>query len=212
MNTRNDIDEKVMAATLEGDVNLLYALIQEDPYVLEYIDSIPFVETPLHIAASMGHIHFATEIMRLKPSFAWKLNQQGFSPIHVAMQNNQKKMVLRFLDINKELARIKGREGLTPLHLACEKGEIDLLTNFLFVCPNSIEDVNMRGETALHIAVKNNQFEALHVLVGWLNTVHQRGSMKLEKLLLNSKDELGNTILHISALNNDSKVTFYSYF
>ncbi|KAL5063574.1 hypothetical protein RYX36_025311 [Vicia faba] len=205
MNTRNDIDEKVMAATLEGDVNLLYALIQEDPYVLEYIDLIPFVETPLHVAASMGHIHFATEIMRLKPSFAWKLNQQGFSPIHLAMQNNQKKMVLRFVDIHKELVRIKGREGLTPLHLACEKGEIDLLANFLFVCPNSIEDVNVRGETALHIAVKNKQFEALHVLVGWLNKTHQRGSMKLEKLLLNSKDEIGNTILHISALNSDSK-------
>lgn len=212
MNTRNDIDEKVMAATLEGDVNLLYTLIQEDPYVLEYIDSIPFLDTPLHIAASMGHIHFATEIMRLKPSFAWKLNQQGFSPIHLAMQNNQKKMVLRFVDINKELARIKGREGITPLHLACKNGEIDLLAKFLSVCPNCVEDVNMRGETALHIAVKNKQFEALHVLVGWLNKTHQRGSMKLEKSLLNSKDEIGNTILHISAQNNDSKVTFYSYF
>ncbi|KAI5418845.1 hypothetical protein KIW84_043173 [Lathyrus oleraceus] len=205
MNTRNNIDEKVMAATLEGDVNLLYTLIQEDPYVLEYIDSIPFLDTPLHIAASMGHIHFSTEIMRLKPSFAWKLNQQGFSPIHLAMQNNQKKMVLRFVDINKELARIKGREGITPLHLACKDGEIDLLAKFLSVCPNSIEDVNMRGETALHIAVKNKQFEALHVLVGWLNKTHQRGSMKLEKSLLNSKDEIGNTILHISAQNNDSK-------
>lgn len=201
----NDIDYKLKVAAQEGDINLLYTLIEEDPYVLEYIDLIPFVETSLHIAASMGHVQFATEIMRLKPSFAWKLNQQGFSPIHLALQNNQKSMVLRFVDMNKELVRIKGKEGLTPLHLACQSGEIDLLANFLFVCPNSIEDVTVRGETALHIAVKNEQYESLHVLVGWLKTTRQRGARELEKLILNYKDETGNTILHISALNNDLK-------
>jgi len=209
MNTMNDIDYKVKVATLEGDINLLYVLIEEDPYVLEYIDLIPFVETPLHIAASMGHVQFSTEIMRLKPSFARKLNQQGFSPIHLAMQNNQKSMVLRFVDMNKELVRIKGREGLTPLHLACQNGEVDLVANFLFVCPNSVEDVTVRGETALHIAVKNEQYEALHVLVGWLKTTRQRGAREFEKLVLNYKDEKGTTVLHISALNNDLKVTFY---
>ncbi|GAU46593.1 hypothetical protein TSUD_186620 [Trifolium subterraneum] len=115
-------------------------------------------------------------------------------------------MVLRFIDINKELVRIKGREGLTPLHLASQNGEIDLLANFLLVCPNSIQDVTMRSETALHIAVKNNQYEALHVLVGWLKTTRQRGAREREKLILNCKDETGNTILHICALNNDSKM------
>ncbi|RHN41843.1 putative ankyrin repeat-containing domain, PGG domain-containing protein [Medicago truncatula] len=205
MNTMNDIDYKLKVAAQEGDINLLYTLIEEDPYVLEYIDLIPFVETPLHIAASMGHVQFATEIMRLKPSFAWKLNQQGFSPIHLALQNNQKSMVLRFVDMNKELVRIKGKEGLTPLHLACQSGEIDLLANFLFVCPNSIEDVTVRGETALHIAVKNEHYESLHVLVGWLKTTRQRGAREFEKLVLNYKDEKGNTVLHISALNNDLK-------
>jgi len=65
------------------------------------------------------------------------------------------------------------------------------------------------GETAFHIAVKNEQYEALHVLVGWLKTNRQRGARELEKLTLNCIDEMGNTILHISALNNDSKVTLY---
>ncbi|GAU50401.1 hypothetical protein TSUD_409450 [Trifolium subterraneum] len=206
MNSRNDIDEKMKAASTEGDVNLLYKLIEEDPYVLEYIDLIPFVQTPLHIDASIGHLQFGTEIMRLKPSFAWKLNQQGFSPIHLAMQNNQKNMVFRFVDINKELVRIKGREGLTPLHVASQNGEIDLLANFLLVCPNSIQDVTMRSETASHIAVKNNQYEALHVMVSWLKTTRQRAATEMEKLILDCKDENGNNILHISAQNNDLKV------
>lgn len=114
--------------------------------------------------------------MRLKPSFSFKLNQQGFSPIHLAIQNNSKILVLRFVEINKNLVRIKGREGLTPLHIACENGEIELLANFLFVCPNSIEDVNVRGECGLHIAVKSKQYEALDVLVGWLKRNCQKGA------------------------------------
>lgn len=207
MNTSND--EKLKAAGEEGDINLLYTLIQEDPLVLEHIDSIPFVETPLHVAAYAGHLQFATEVMRLKPSYAWKLNQQGFSPIHLAMLNNKKRMVLRLVDINKDLVRVKGREGLTPLHFASQIGNADLLANFLFACPDSIEDVTVRGETALHVAAKNNQYEALQVLVGWLNTTRQKSARELEKIILNWKDEDGNTILHISALSNDSKVTFY---
>ncbi|XP_027910483.1 ankyrin repeat-containing protein BDA1-like [Vigna unguiculata] len=143
--------------------------------------------------------------MRLKPSFAWKLNQQGFTPIHLAMQQKHKRMVLRFVDINKGLVRAKGREGFTPLHFASEIGEIDLLANFLMACPESIEDVSVRCETALHIAVRYQQYEALQVLVGWLKRTCQRSAMQIEKTVLNWKDEAGNTILHVSALINHSK-------
>src|ERR1044072_3940729 len=166
MSTENGVILKVSAQT--GDINLLYTVIEDDPYVLQNIDLIPFVETPLHTAASMGHLQFATEVMRLKPSFAWKLNQQGFSPIHLAMQNGQKKMVLRFVEMDSNLVRVKGREGLTPLHLASQTGEVDLLASFLYACPDTIKDVTVTSETALHIAAKNKQYEALQVLVGWL--------------------------------------------
>ncbi|CAJ2663077.1 unnamed protein product [Trifolium pratense] len=47
----------------------------------------------------MGHLELATEIMILKSSFALKLNHQGFSPIHLAMQNNQ--TLLEFKGGNK---------------------------------------------------------------------------------------------------------------
>jgi hypothetical protein len=80
MNTH--IGSRLNAGALAGDIDLLYTVIQDDPSILDEIDLIPFIETPMHIAASMGHLQFATEIMTLKPSFAWKLNPQGFSPIH----------------------------------------------------------------------------------------------------------------------------------
>ncbi|MCH84557.1 ankyrin repeat-containing protein [Trifolium medium] len=206
MNTNNG-EQQLKAAAQEGDIDLLYTVIQDDPTIFERIDLIPFVETPLHIAASMGHLQFATEIMMLKPSFALKLNQHGYSPIHLAMQNGQKSMVYRLLNINKELVKVQGRECLTPLHFASQIGEVELLADFLFACPESIEYLAVRCETALHIAVKNEQYEALQVLVGWLKTNIQRGAVELEKKILNQKDEAGNTILHISALRSEPQCT-----
>ncbi|CAI8608389.1 unnamed protein product [Vicia faba] len=71
MNTNSG--DQLNAAAQTDDIDLLYTVIHDDPWILEIIDSIPFVETPLHIAASLGHIRFAIEIINLKPSFVWKL-------------------------------------------------------------------------------------------------------------------------------------------
>ncbi|PNX92472.1 ankyrin repeat-containing protein [Trifolium pratense] len=204
MNSTTNLD-KLKAAGEAGNIDMLYAVIQVDSSILEIIDSNQFVETPLHISASRGHLRFAIEVMNLKPSFALKLNQQGFSPVHLAMQTDQKRMVSRLVDINKDLVRVKGREGITPLHFASQIGEIELLAKFLFACPDSIEDVTASGETALHIALKNNNYEALHLLVDFLTTNIKKGARELEYKILNYKDDADNTILHISALNNEAQ-------
>ncbi|XP_058744495.1 ankyrin repeat-containing protein BDA1-like [Vicia villosa] len=200
MNTNSG--DQLKAAAETGDIDLLYTVIHHDPWILENIDSIPFVETPLHIAASLGHIRFAIEIMKLKPSLALKLNPQGFSPVHLAMQNDQKRMLFRFVCMNNDLVRIEGREGLTLLHFASQIGEVDFLAKFLFVCPKSIEDVTGKGETALHIAVKNEQYEALDLLVCFLRKSIVRGAKMIQYEILNWKDEDDNTIMHILAQRN----------
>jgi hypothetical protein len=95
---------------------------------------------------------------------------------------------------------------VTPLHFAIEIDEVDLFANFIFSCPESIEHLTVKRETALHIAVKNQRYEALQILVGWLNTNEQRGAKELEKKILNQEDEEGNTILHISVLSTYLRV------
>ncbi|KAL4601347.1 hypothetical protein ACB092_11G266400 [Castanea dentata] len=116
----------------------------QDVKLLEHIDELTFVNTPLHIVASAGNIQFAMEMIFLKPSFARKLNQNGFSPIHIALQNG-----------HIELVR---RECLTPLHYVVESGEhLDLLKEFLSFCPDSIIDKDNEGNTVLNIAISKNQ-------------------------------------------------------
>ncbi|XVF83504.1 hypothetical protein PTKIN_Ptkin16aG0493800 [Pterospermum kingtungense] len=200
------MDPRLREASRAGNIDALYALIQEDPYLLQHIDQVPFFDTPLHIAASAGKLSFAVEIMNLKPSFARKLNQFGFSPLHLALQNNHIQLVLRLVSIDKDLVRVKGKEGITPLHFVTRQGNLDVLVAFLNACPDCIEDVNVRGETALHIALQSNMLEAFEVLLGWLQKSHHEKAKYWENEILNWKDDEGNTILHIAAARNLPKV------
>ncbi|KAK8334121.1 hypothetical protein V6Z11_A10G252300 [Gossypium hirsutum] len=200
------MDWSMIGAAQTGNIDVLYELILKDPYVLERIDHVPFLDTPLHEAASAGHVDFMMEMINLKPSFARKLNQAGFSPMHLALQNNRTQAVLRLLKFDEGLVRVKGRGGLTPLHHVAQIGDVDLLIKFLEVCPEAVEDVTVRDETVFHLAVKNDMFEAFQVLVGWLIRSRHEAAQRWEKELLNCADIDGNTVLHIAAIKNSPQV------
>ncbi|XP_022748014.1 ankyrin repeat-containing protein BDA1-like [Durio zibethinus] len=196
------MDENLRKAAQEGNVDELYASIQRDCHVLRHIDEMEFVDTPLHVAAAEGCIDFAMEIMTLKPTFRSEymvnsLNQQGFSPVHIAMDKGHKELVLLLLENNKDLVRVKGKKGETPLHYAITREHnLDLIARFLEVCPECILDVTTTNETALHIATRNNELKALKLLCGMLRRTDYREDV------VNPKDRNGDTTLHIAARDN----------
>ncbi|KAH7865659.1 hypothetical protein Vadar_009442 [Vaccinium darrowii] len=200
------IQQSLKVAAEAADINGLYGSIKEDPHVLDRIDAIPFVDTPLHIAASAGHTDFAIEILRLKPSFGRKLNPDGLSSLHLALISDKFETVKRLIDFGKELIRVKGKEGITPLHFIAKKDinaeqqhreedpRLNILAEFLLACPDSIEDLTIRNETVLHIAVKTKNQGAVEVILGCIRRMNK-------KRVLANKDMEGNTALHI-AVNN----------
>ncbi|MFQ6640424.1 hypothetical protein Gotur_015073 [Gossypium turneri] len=107
-----EMDEGLKRAAGSGNIDALYALIRDDDNVFERIDEMEFIDTHLHIAVVTGNTGYAKEIMNLKPSFARKLNQDGFSPIHLALLNGKPEMVIDFLFVDKNLVRLKEREVL----------------------------------------------------------------------------------------------------
>ncbi|TYJ16207.1 hypothetical protein E1A91_A10G235000v1 [Gossypium mustelinum] len=157
---------------------------------------------PENIAASAGHIEFMVEMVKLKPTFARKLNQAGFSPMHLALQNDRTQAVVRLLRFDEGLVRVKGTEDLTPLRHVVQTGNVDPLIKLLAVCPEAIEDVTVRDETVFHLAVKNDMFEAFQVLVGWLTRSCHESADRWEEELLSWVDIGGNTVLHIAAIRN----------
>ncbi|XP_062075760.1 ankyrin repeat-containing protein BDA1-like [Humulus lupulus] len=202
--------EELEGAAREGDINKLYELIRRDPYLLDRIDAIPFVDTPMHIAASSDNASFTMEMMRLKPSFSLKQNQDGFTPMHLALKNWRTRILHRLIETDCELVRVKGKEGKTLLHCAVERENqsksLKILDYILSACPQSIEDVTIYKETALHIAVKRENFDVFECLVKRILRAKHKNSDIQEKQILNGKNGEGNTVLHIAALKNAPKI------
>ncbi|XVF23812.1 hypothetical protein REPUB_Repub13aG0071600 [Reevesia pubescens] len=191
------MDENFRKAAEEGNVDELYATIQRDRHVLRQIDEMEFVDTPLHIAAAKGCTDFAMEVMNLKPSFARKLNEEGFSPIHLAVEKGHKELVILLMENDKDLVRVKGKKGETPLHFAITREHnLDLLARFLEVSPKCIRDVTTTNQTALHIATRNNELEALKLICKMLRKTDYCTDV------VDQKDRNGNTALHIAARDN----------
>jgi len=205
------MDHNLRDAAEQGNIDALYTSIARDANVLDKIDEITFVETPLHIAAAAGQTQFAMEMMMLKPSFARKLNPNGFTPLLLAMHNNQTQLVRGLLDVHKDLVCAQGRGGMNPLHYAAQTGNLLLLTEFLAICPKCIEDVTSRSETALHIALKNNMLDAFQLLVGWLRRAWFKNAYVWEYRMLNWADLDGNTVLHIAANKNEPQASYFHY-
>ncbi|XP_031253187.1 ankyrin repeat-containing protein BDA1-like [Pistacia vera] len=202
---------RLQNSAAEGDVAALFSIVAEDPYVLERIDEIPFVTTPLHTAISEGNIHFAKEVVNLKPTLASKRDHLGRSPLHLALEAKKlqegrsprdldleekyQELITWLIEIHPELVRVKAKGMVTPLHYAAQIDDEFNLADFLYVCPSSIKDLTVKCETAVHVALKNRSIEAFKVLLGWLRHFDQ------EEVLI-WEDEDGNNALHTAISEN----------
>ncbi|XP_059657672.1 ankyrin repeat-containing protein BDA1-like [Cornus florida] len=194
------MDDRLRAAAQEGNIQLLYTLIQEDPNILErnMDDKFLLADTPLHVAASTGNLQFAAEVMKLKPSYARKLNLDGHSPIHLALRSGHHRVVEWFVSVDSNLVRDKGGdEGMTSLHYVIAQGNVNLLRSFLLACPDSIEDLTTKRETALHVALKYYVPRIFEALVGWPKKTDKED-------ILNWPDDDGTTILHMAISKNQT--------
>ncbi|XP_057463216.1 ankyrin repeat-containing protein BDA1-like [Actinidia eriantha] len=153
----------LMDAARVGDINSLYNSIKKVPNILDHIDDTPFVDSPMHIAASAGRANFAIEIFSLKSSFGRKLNPDGLSPLHLALQNERFETVRRVIKFGKELIRVKGRvKGRQPfLYFAAKTGNTDMLAELLYMVKLLVKndlanknEKNLNGDTALDIAIR----------------------------------------------------------
>lgn len=199
------MDARLTEASRVGNANDLYAIIQQDPHVLQRVDEIPFVDTPLHIAAAAGNSQLSTELINLKPSFARKLNCDGHSPLHLALLSGHFLVVHRLISSDPNLVRVKGKNGITPLHIVVKMGDIQFLRVFYRVCPKSITDRTSRGETVFHWAVKHKKLEAFKLLMQWIK-------QEEEEWILALWDDDGNTVLHLAISNNQPQASSISCF
>ncbi|KAF9598201.1 hypothetical protein IFM89_025829 [Coptis chinensis] len=182
---------------------MLFELLDENPLVLATF-AIGSRETLLHIASMFGHVDFiATLIIKLHPSSALELNQDGYSPMHISSTQGHRETVEFFIEFGRfhsilnEFCLQKNIHGRIPLHCAVSKGRVGVMGALLIACPESVQQLTDERETVLHLAVRNNQREAFSFLI-------QQPSIKA---LVNFMDDEGNTILHLATVCRQHQVS-----
>ncbi|XP_076629419.1 NF-kappa-B inhibitor cactus [Colletes latitarsis] len=156
--------------------------LNEEPWQLYYTQD-DDGDTQLHIAIVQGFLEAAFSLIRMAPHLCLLniLNDDGQSPLHLAVLTRQPRIVRRLVLAGANPA-LRNFRGNTALHLACATGDIacakaltDPLTpverNYLLpgkkipALPQNLEQRNYDGEMCLHIAASSGQVELVRLLL-----------------------------------------------
>ncbi|KAJ4717523.1 Ankyrin repeat family protein [Melia azedarach] len=182
------MESMLYEAALEGNVTTLLELLQQDRLILHKVAMNPPSESPLHVAALLGHVDFVKEILCRKPELADDLDSRQCSALHIAAQKGDIDMVKALVQANPDMCFARDVDGRNPLHLAAMKGRNDVLAELVRARPLAASATTIWGETILHSCVKYNQLEALKFLLENMDNPE----------ILNAKDDYGMTILHLA--------------
>ncbi|CBI40930.3 unnamed protein product, partial [Vitis vinifera] len=157
------MDPMMFKAARDGNVADLFNLLEADPLILERLVTAS-ADTPLHVAAMLGHLDFVKEVIKHKSNvveYVKELNQQGFSPMHLAAAHGHLdalRVLVEWLWRSKTLVVINSKDGdgNTVLHLAAARKNhqaIELLLSCNDGVPEVLEvnAINKKGLTAMDL-------------------------------------------------------------
>ncbi|XP_041006536.1 ankyrin repeat-containing protein ITN1-like isoform X2 [Juglans microcarpa x Juglans regia] len=173
--------------------------MQRDRLILHKISLTSFTETPLHIAALLGHLQFTNALLRRKPQLVEKVDSSGRTALHLACAEGHTQVVKALLQANMDMCLVSDQEKRIPLHLAAMRGHVEVLKELLIAHPRSISLVNLYGDNVLHLCVRYNCLDSLKLLVESVN----------DEDFVNSKDNDGNSILHLAVMLGQTKTIEY---
>ncbi|KAJ1387233.1 PGG domain [Sesbania bispinosa] len=147
-----------------------------------------FGETPLHIAALLGHLELCQVLVHINPTLANKVDSEGRCPLHLASAEGHTEVVKALLMTNPDICLIRDKDNNLPLHLAASRGHVATIQELTRTMPCSIHNMTDSG-SVLHLCVRGNHMEALKFIVQSVRGAQQ---------LLPAKDKEGNTVLHLA--------------
>ncbi|KAG8391489.1 hypothetical protein BUALT_Bualt01G0193000 [Buddleja alternifolia] len=189
------MDQRLFAAACSGDINTLYQLLQQNPFILSDYHLINSHENPLTIATKANHVAFVHEILQIKPELSIELNQDGLWPLDVASAYGHVEIVGEILAAaGPGICQRPGRDGRTAIHYAAMNGRVDIIDKLISACPASAKDVTAFGESVLHLDVKHFRVEAFRSMLEKFDMV------EIIELLLDWNNRSGNK-LELNAVN-----------
>ena len=122
-------------------------------------------------------------------------DKYGDTALHYCVTYNRMGY-LKTLINHKASLSIKNEEGETPLYKACALGRENMIRLFLESCNLNLYDTNSRNETIFMAMIKSRN---KHILE----------SIDLDNRIIDEKDFVGNSALHIAARRGDIEIVRY---
>ena len=174
---KNEAGETALHVACEEGYTQIVKMIAKD---ISLVATTRYGNTPLHIAAAMGHEECVEALLQLDPPIMLR-NVTGITAFDIACEMGYGSIVKR-VDKNEYLLATK--YGNTPLHIAAARGHKECVEALLQLDPPMMLR-NALGKTALHVACEEGHAQ-IAKMIG-----------KDTSLLATTED--GDTPLHIAA-------------
>ncbi|KAI5339151.1 hypothetical protein L3X38_018423 [Prunus dulcis] len=225
----NEENTALHEALIGGHQSAAKRLIEADPAVSLYTNKEQ--KSALYLAAEQGLV----EILKIMNERAVDKNTQiqGNSPLLAAIHGCHNKEVLKIIsNMEANILNSKDEKGRTPLHYAASidyldgvrfllelrlsdshqmdhggnfpihsassKGHVKIVKEMLRHCPDSRELKNSSGQNILHVAARFGKDNLVKYFL-------KNGEFRM---LINKKDNLGNTPLHLATMYHHHKVVY----
>nr|XP_011462752.1 PREDICTED: ankyrin repeat-containing protein At5g02620-like [Fragaria vesca subsp. vesca] len=188
---------------------LLFTWLSKGDFVIYFFKSYthknPAYEGPngrtcLHAAIIRNDKEMTGKLLEWKRELTKVVDDQGCTPLHLAASMGRTLIAKQLLECDRSAAYIKEKEHKrTALHFAAHYGHEGVMKNIIRECPDCCELVDDKHQNILHTAIMKGQVALGHIALKdpWLSNV-----------LLNGKDDNGDTPLHRIAYNKSLSFFF----
>ncbi|KAI9078580.1 hypothetical protein K1719_039518 [Acacia pycnantha] len=173
---------------------------EEEKMIRNQLQRTTFINTPLHISASLGHLEFTKALLAHKPNLATELDSFRSTALHIASAEGHTHIVRELLAAYEQACSVFDKEGRIPLHVAVIRGRLEVVTELVRAKPESLK-IRHKGKTVLHLCVTYNHLDILKALVD--------SSLEICDELLNWRDLDGNTVLHLAIMFKHAETVRY---
>jgi len=139
---------RILEASHQGDLKVVRRLLERSPELVRATNE-QFGDTPLHLAAGMGHAAVAEHLLANKADIE-ALNQKGWTPLQLAAGMGHA-AVAQLLLLNKASVNPKDNKGWTPLDRALSSGN-EAVADLLRANQGRVNAVHDSGVTRLNRA------------------------------------------------------------
>ncbi|KAK6254840.1 hypothetical protein SCA6_016145 [Theobroma cacao] len=192
--TDNEKNTALHKAVRYGHVEVVHALIQEDPDFSYSVNKSG--ETPLYIAAKRGYNRLVTLIFD-KCEFANHDGPCGRTALHAAVMDHnitEHRGLENGIEPAKQMLRMTDNEKNTALHKAVRYGHVEVVHALIQEDPDFSYSVNKSGETPLYIAARRGYDRLVRMILDRCESSNHDGPC-------------GRTALHAAVMSFDIKST-----